>query len=100
MCLIRVSPMPPWVYSISLFAVGTLQSQEATSLLTFILHLQSIRTVSVWQFMVATFCSWPRYFLYVFIGSRLALVSDGKSRAKMDTGERLDTYPYIGKANS
>lgn len=39
--------------------------------------------------MVATICSFPRYLLYVFIGARMALLSDGKQREHMDTGNCL-----------
>jgi len=63
--LIRLSPFPPWTYSNSLFA--------------------SIQSVSVWQFMAATICNFPKYLLYVFIGSRMASLSDGKQREHMDT---------------
>ncbi|KAH9999342.1 Golgi apparatus membrane protein TVP38 [Russula vinacea] len=65
--LIRISPFPPWVYSNSLFA--------------------SIQSVSVWQFMAATICSFPRFLLHAFIGSRMASLSDGKQREHMDTVE-------------
>ncbi|KAF8484949.1 Golgi apparatus membrane protein TVP38 [Russula ochroleuca] len=67
--LIRISPFPPWVYSNSLFA--------------------SIQSVSVWQFMAATVCSFPRFLLYVFIGSRMASLSDGKQREHMDTETKV-----------
>jgi hypothetical protein len=39
--------------------------------------------------MVATICSFPRYLLYVFIGARMAPLSDGKQREHMDTGNCL-----------
>jgi hypothetical protein len=39
--------------------------------------------------MVATICSSPRYLLYVFIGARMASLSDGKQREHMDTGNCL-----------
>ncbi|KAI0284953.1 Golgi apparatus membrane protein TVP38 [Russula aff. rugulosa BPL654] len=67
--LIRISPFPPWVYSNALFA--------------------SIQSVSVWQFMVATICSFPRYLMYVFIGMRMAALSDGKQREHMDTETKV-----------
>jgi len=67
--LIRISPLPPWVYSNSLFA--------------------SIQSVSVWQFMAATICSFPRFLLYVFIGSRMASLSDGDQRNHMDTETKV-----------
>jgi len=63
--LIRLSPMPPWVYANTLFA--------------------SIHTVALWQFIVATVCLSPKLLLHNFIGSRLAPLSDGKQRQKMDT---------------
>jgi len=63
--LVRLSPFLPWVYSNSLFA--------------------SIQSVSVWEFMVATVCCFPKFFLYVFIGARMAPLSDGKQREHMDT---------------
>ncbi|KAF7355226.1 hypothetical protein MSAN_01438500 [Mycena sanguinolenta] len=63
--LIRMSPLPPWVYSNMLFA--------------------SIGSVSVWQFMTATFFVFPKLFLHVFIGSRIAAFSDGETRGQMDT---------------
>ena len=39
--------------------------------------------------MVATICSSPRYLLYIFIGARMASLSDGKQREHMDTGNCL-----------
>ncbi|KAH9977974.1 Golgi apparatus membrane protein TVP38 [Lactifluus volemus] len=67
--LVRLSPFPPWVYSNSLFA--------------------SIQSVTVWQFMVATICNFPKYLLHVFIGSRMALLSDGQQREHMDTQTKV-----------
>jgi len=67
--LVRLSPFPPWVYSNSLFA--------------------SIQSVTVWQFMVATTCNFPKYLLHVFIGSRMALLSDGQQREHMDTQTKV-----------
>jgi len=67
--LIRLSPFPFWVYSNSLFA--------------------SIQSVSIWQFMAATICCFPRYILYVFIGSRMASLSDGNQREHMDTQTKV-----------
>ncbi|KAI0693578.1 hypothetical protein BC835DRAFT_1353287 [Cytidiella melzeri] len=63
--LIRASPFPPWAYSNSLFA--------------------SIKPVALWQFLVATLIVLPRAALHVFIGSRLAALSDGETRKHMDT---------------
>ena len=34
--------------------------------------------------MVATILTFPRFLLYVFIGSRLAALADGEQRGKMD----------------
>ena len=34
--------------------------------------------------MVATIFTFPRFLLYVFIGSRLAALADGEQRGKMD----------------
>jgi len=67
--LIRISPFPPWSYSNALFA--------------------SIQAVSLWQFVVATTCNFPKYLLYVFIGSRMASLSDGKQREHMDTETKV-----------
>ncbi|OCH84178.1 Golgi apparatus membrane protein TVP38 [Obba rivulosa] len=69
MMLIRASPFPPWVYSNALFA--------------------SIEVVSLWQFLVATFVVFPKAVLFVFIGSRLALLSDGERRKNMDTPTKI-----------
>jgi len=63
--LIRASPFPPWVYANSLFA--------------------SIEAVAFWQFVVATTVVFPKLALHVFIGSRLAELSDGDTRRHMDT---------------
>ncbi|TCD67687.1 Tlg2-vesicle protein [Steccherinum ochraceum] len=62
--LIRASPFPPWVYANTLFA--------------------SIHTVALWQFVIATFVVLPKVALHVFIGSRLASLSDGETRRQMD----------------
>ncbi|KAI0082592.1 Golgi apparatus membrane protein TVP38 [Panus rudis PR-1116 ss-1] len=67
--LIRASPFPPWVYANSLFA--------------------SIEAVSLWQFVVATFITFPKIALHVFIGSRLASLSDGETRRHMDTQTKI-----------
>lgn len=63
--LIRLSPFPPWVYANTLFA--------------------SIESVYLWQFIIATACNAPKWILYVFIGSRLASLSDGEQRHHMST---------------
>ncbi|KAH9077369.1 Golgi apparatus membrane protein TVP38 [Lactarius deliciosus] len=67
--LIRVSPFPPWAYSNLLFS--------------------SIQSVKLWQFMAGTICDFPKYALYVFVGSRMASLSDGKQRGKMDTQTKV-----------
>ncbi|KAG6855104.1 Tlg2-vesicle protein [Blastosporella zonata] len=67
--LIRVSPFPPWVYSNSLFA--------------------SIQAVSLWQFATATLFIFPKLALHVFIGSRIATLSDGDQRGHMDTQTKI-----------
>ncbi|GLB33709.1 putative SNARE associated Golgi protein [Lyophyllum shimeji] len=67
--LIRISPFPPWVYSNSLFA--------------------SIRAVKLWQFVTATFFIFPKLALHVFIGSRIAALSDGDQRGHMDTQTKV-----------
>jgi len=67
--LIRLSPLPPWVYANSLFA--------------------SIHTVALWQFVIATFFLSPKLLLTAFIGSRLAPLSDGKQRQEMDTQTKI-----------
>ncbi|KAF4574876.1 Golgi apparatus membrane protein TVP38 [Pleurotus pulmonarius] len=67
--LVRVSPLPPWVYSNSLFA--------------------SIEAVSLWQFVVATLFVCPKLVLHVFIGSRIAPLADGDQRGHMDTQTKL-----------
>jgi uncharacterized membrane protein YdjX (TVP38/TMEM64 family) len=74
--LIRMSPLPPWVYSNVLFA--------------------SIGSVSVWQFMAATCFVFPKLFLHVFIGSRIAALSDGDTRGKMDTHTKVINGLLIG----
>ncbi|KAG8900773.1 Tlg2-vesicle protein [Tulasnella sp. 403] len=67
--LIRLSPFPPWVYANLLFA--------------------SIETVSFFQFMIATFVYTPKLMIAVWIGSRLAMLSDGEQRDKMDTKTKI-----------
>ena len=39
--------------------------------------------------MIATICSSPRFLLYIFIGARMASLSDGEQRGHMDTGNCL-----------
>jgi len=74
--LIRVSPFPPWVYSNSLFA--------------------SIEAVSLWQFVFATFFIIPKLALHTFIGSRMAALSDGDQRGRMDTHTKVLNGLFVG----
>ncbi|TFK94706.1 Golgi apparatus membrane protein TVP38 [Polyporus arcularius HHB13444] len=67
--LIRASPFPPWVYSNALFA--------------------SIQSVALWQFFLATFVVFPKIAIFVFVGSRLASLSDGEQRSHMDTTTKI-----------
>ncbi|EAU84702.1 hypothetical protein CC1G_00221 [Coprinopsis cinerea okayama7 len=67
--LIRVSPFPPWVYANSLFA--------------------SIEPVKLWQFVAATCFITPKLLLYVFMGSKMAALSDGDQRDRMDTHDKI-----------
>ncbi|KAG8901546.1 Tlg2-vesicle protein [Tulasnella sp. 417] len=67
--LIRLSPFPPWVYANLLFA--------------------SIETVSFVQFMIATVFYTPKLMIAVWIGSRVAMLSDGSQREKMDTKAKI-----------
>lgn len=52
-----------------------------------LLASQSIEAVALWQFVVATFVVFPKLALHVFIGTRLASLSDGQQRKHMDTRE-------------
>jgi uncharacterized membrane protein YdjX (TVP38/TMEM64 family) len=47
--------------------------------------LQSIEPVRFWQFIVATLFISPKLLLHVFIGSKMAALSDGDQRGRMDT---------------
>ncbi|KAG1770029.1 Golgi apparatus membrane protein TVP38 [Suillus occidentalis] len=67
--LIRISSFPPWAWSNSLFA--------------------SIAPVSLFQFFIATWFILPKVMVYVFIGSRIARLSDGKQRNHMDTQTKI-----------
>ncbi|KIJ20164.1 hypothetical protein PAXINDRAFT_107973 [Paxillus involutus ATCC 200175] len=67
--LIRISSFPPWVYSNSLFA--------------------SIESVSLIQFVLATLFVLPRVLVYVFVGSRIASLSDGEQRSHMATSTKI-----------
>ncbi|KIP12719.1 hypothetical protein PHLGIDRAFT_113319 [Phlebiopsis gigantea 11061_1 CR5-6] len=74
--LIRASPFPPWVYANSLFA--------------------SIEAVALWQFIIATTMVFPKVALHVFIGSRLAALSDGETRRHMDTRTKVMNGVLVG----
>ncbi|KAF7331992.1 hypothetical protein MKEN_00079500 [Mycena kentingensis (nom. inval.)] len=73
---IRMSAFPPWVYSNVLFA--------------------SIGSVALWQFLTATLFVFPKIFLHVYIGSRLAALSDGQQREHMDTQTKILNAVGIG----
>ncbi|KAM6495971.1 Golgi apparatus membrane protein TVP38 [Amanita muscaria] len=73
--LIRLSPFPPWVYSNSLFA--------------------SIETVKLWQFTTATICISPKLLLHVFIGSKIAALSDGTQRGQMDLQTKIVNALFV-----
>lgn len=74
--LIRVSPFPPWVYANTLFA--------------------SIEPVKLWQFVVATCFISPKLLLHVFIGSKIASLSDGDQRGRMDTHDKIVNGLLVG----
>ncbi|CAK5262738.1 unnamed protein product [Mycena citricolor] len=74
--LIRMSPLPPYVYSNVMFS--------------------SISSVALWQFVVATCFVFPKIFLQVFIGSRIAALSDGEQRDKMDPHTKMLNGALIG----
>ncbi|KAJ7095289.1 hypothetical protein B0H15DRAFT_828894 [Mycena belliarum] len=74
--MIRVSPFPPWVYSNALFA--------------------SVGSVSLWQFILATCGVFPKILLQVFIGSKVAALSDGEQRSHMDTSTLILNGLFIG----
>ncbi|KAI0776020.1 Golgi apparatus membrane protein TVP38 [Trametes elegans] len=85
--LIRASPFPPWVYSNTLFAVSRRSGRVVC------IHgthtMQSIQSVSLWQFFLATFIVFPKIAIFVFVGSRLASLSDGEQRSHMDTTTKI-----------
>ncbi|KAF7313703.1 hypothetical protein HMN09_00527200 [Mycena chlorophos] len=74
--LIRMSPFPPWVYSNVLFA--------------------SISSVKLWQFAIATCFVFPKIFMQVYIGSLLAVLSDGEQRKHMDTQLKIINGVLLG----
>ncbi|KAG6813501.1 Tlg2-vesicle protein [Tricholoma furcatifolium] len=58
-------------------------------LLTVPVSIQSIEAVSLWQFATATIFVFPKLVLHVFIGSRIAALSDGGQRDHMDTQTKI-----------
>ncbi|KIY73658.1 Golgi apparatus membrane protein TVP38 [Cylindrobasidium torrendii FP15055 ss-10] len=74
--LTRMSPFPPWVYSNTLFS--------------------SIEAVSLWQFMVATCFVFPKILLHVWLGTRMAALSDGETRGHMDTQTKILNGCLVG----
>ena len=93
--LIRMSPMPPWVYANTLFAVSS-RFSVLVSLRQLIGPPQSIHTVALWQFVVATFFLSPKLLLYTFVGSHLAPLSDGRQREGMDTQAKIINGCLVG----
>ncbi|KIM29599.1 hypothetical protein M408DRAFT_328826 [Serendipita vermifera MAFF 305830] len=73
--LIRLSPIPPWVYSTALFA--------------------SITSVKFWQFIVANLFLMPKIFLTVFVASRIAALADKDQRGEMDTTTKILNYASV-----
>ncbi|KIM90690.1 hypothetical protein PILCRDRAFT_94434 [Piloderma croceum F 1598] len=67
--LIRMSPIPPWMWSNIFFS--------------------SIESVALWQFVIATLFIYPKVLLHVFIGSLAAPLSDGEQRGHMDTKTKI-----------
>lgn len=53
---------------------------------------QSIEVVSLWQFVFATLFIFPKLTLHTFVGSRMAALSDGDQRGRMDTRKRFITH--------
>lgn len=53
--------------------------------MTLMTYAQSIEAVALWQFVIATTVVFPKVALHVFIGSKLAALSDGDTRRHMDT---------------
>lgn len=58
------------------------------------LRLQSIHSVALWQFFMATFVVFPKIAIFVLVGSRLASLSDGEQRSHMDTSRCTALSPY------
>jgi hypothetical protein len=55
---------------------------------------QSIEAVAFWKFAVATCFLLPKILLHTFIGARIAALSDGHEREKMDTGKATLSCEY------
>lgn len=64
---------------------GEFSSLKHCTTLILMRNPQSIEAVALWQFVIATFVVLPKVALHVFIGSRLAALSDGETRRHMDT---------------
>jgi len=56
---------------------------------------QSIEAVPLWKFAIATIFCFPKIFLEVFIGSRIAALSDGGQRQHMDTQTKLINWALL-----
>jgi uncharacterized membrane protein YdjX (TVP38/TMEM64 family) len=74
--LIRACPLPPWVWSNTLFA--------------------SIEVVPLWKFIIATCFTFPKLALHVFVGSRMAALSDGEQRKEMDGRTKAINGSLVG----
>lgn len=74
--LIRASPLPPWVYSNTMFA--------------------SIDAVPLWKFIIATCFTFPKLVLHVFIGWRIGALSDGDQRKEMDGKTKAVNAALVG----
>ena len=53
---------------------------------------QSVDTVELWQFVIATLFILPRVLLQVFIGSRIAVLSDGE---KTDSCKDSESVQHV-----
>ena len=51
--------------------------------------------MALWQFFLATFVVFPKIAIFVFVGSRLASLSDGEQRSHMDTSELLYACQHV-----
>lgn len=54
---------------------------------------KSIEAVKLWQFVAATCFVSPKLALHVFIGSKIATLSDGDQRSHMDTRTVASLFP-------